>query len=113
MTWMKLTSIGEEEPLFRGSLFRYRRMARNNEILDYMLFAAHEASGLGLIRDSGYDAGIILVIFPAEAKSRGKVAISPVWLCRHWQEWVDSSSTPDSVWVHKGGRLAAEKLPDE
>ncbi|QIA22016.1 Imm45 family immunity protein [Mesorhizobium sp. AA22] len=65
------------------------------------------------IRDCGYDAGNILVVFPPEAKLEGMAAISPTWLAHHWQKWVDPSSTPDDVWVLKGGRLEPEKLPDE
>lgn len=113
MTWVKLTNIQDKDPLFRGSLFRFRRMIPREEILDCMLFTAFEESSLGFIRDCGHDAGNILVVFPIEAKLEGMVAISPTWLARHWQKWVDTSSTPDNVWVLKGGRLEPEKLPDE
>ncbi|MFK0693138.1 Imm45 family immunity protein [Mesorhizobium sp. IMUNJ 23033] len=98
-----------EGPLFRGTLFRFRRIVPREEILYYMLFSALEGSGLGLIRECGYDAGNILVIFPMEAKLPGKGAISPAWLSRHWQEWVDSSTTADSVWVLKRGALGTRK----
>ena len=113
MIWTKLQDMRDDQPLFRGSLFRYRRMTPKEEILDYMLFATHEGSGLGLVRDCGYDAGNVLVILPAEAKMKGKGAISPEWLSRHWQKWVDGSSASAEVWVCTGGRAEPEKLPEE
>lgn len=72
MTWTKLENLQDDHPLFRGSLFRYQKTTPIEEILDYMLFATHEGSGLGLVRDCGYGAGNVLVILPAEAKVQGK-----------------------------------------
>ncbi|WP_139032208.1 Imm45 family immunity protein [Mesorhizobium amorphae] len=88
-------------------------MEPREEILDYLLFATHEASGLGLVRDCGSGAGNVLVIFPMEARVQNKVAISPEWLTRHWQEWVDGNSASGEVWVSTGGRSEPEKLPEE
>lgn len=113
MSWVKLSSMSDDVPLYRGTLFRFKRAGRKDEIVDWMLFATWEGSGLGLVRDSGYDAGIVSVVLPIEAKMEGEVAISPKWLCRHWQEWVDSSSAADAVWVLRGGRGEPDKLPDE
>ncbi|TRC95104.1 hypothetical protein FJV76_17505 [Mesorhizobium sp. WSM4303] len=114
MTWTRLDHLKDDPPLFRGSLFRYRKMASIEEVIDYMLFETHEASGLGLVRDSGYGAGNVLVFLPAEAKVPGKVvAISPEWLRHNWQNCVDSESTPDQVWVCLAGRPAPDKLPEE
>jgi hypothetical protein len=111
MSWAKLSSTSD--PLFPGAVFRFRKTTPPQEIVDYMLYEAWEANGLGLVRDSGYGAGHVLVVLPGEAAVDGVRAISPQWLFRNWQEWVDSSSTPDEVWVHRGGRLPPEKLPDE
>lgn len=111
MSWAKLSSISE--PLFRGTLLRFRKTTLRPEIVEYMLFEVWEASRLGLVRDCGYDAGVVHVVLPTEAAVKGMVAISPQWLFQHWQEWVDTSSTPDEVWVLRGGRLPHEKLPNE
>ena len=114
MTWTRLDRLKEDPPLFRGSLFRYRKMAPIKEIIDYLLFATHEESGLGLIRDSGYGAGHVLVVLPAEAAAPGNVvAISPEWLRHNWQNWVDSDCSADRVWVCLGGRPTPDKLPEE
>ena len=114
LTWTRLDRLKEHPPLFRGSLFRYRKMAPTEEIIDYLLFETQEASGLGLVRDSGYGAGNVLVSLPAEAKALGNVvAISPEWLRRNWQNWVDSDCSADQVWVCLGGRPTLDKLPEE
>ena len=76
-----------------------------------MLFEVWEESGLGLVRDSTYDAGIVQVVLPSEAAVKGMVAISPQWLFQHWQQWVTPSSAPDEVWVLQGGRPEPDKLP--
>ena len=114
MNWTKLEHLKDDQPLFRGTLFRYRRPTPREEILDYMLLETHEESGFGLVRDCGYGAGHVLVILPAEAKAQGKiVAISSDWLRRNWQKWVDSNSAADHIWVCLQGRPAPDKLPDE
>ncbi|HTV69068.1 MAG TPA: Imm45 family immunity protein [Rhizobiaceae bacterium] len=114
MNFIRLSELDGSEPLFRGSILRFRKFAPREEIVDYMLFETSEGSGLGLIRDSGYGAGHVLVILPLEARFDSKVtAISPAWLKNHWQEWVDNHSVPHDVWVLKEGRAAPEKLPEE
>jgi hypothetical protein len=113
MTWTRLDHLKDDPPLFRGTLFRYRKTAPIEEIIDYLLFSTQEASGLGLVRDSGYGAGNVLVILPAEAALDDKVAISPEWLRRNWQNWVDSDCSADQVWVCPGGRPTPDKLPEK
>ncbi|WP_157632748.1 Imm45 family immunity protein [Hoeflea sp. 108] len=113
ISWVKLSTVSDDDPLYRGTLFRFKRVGRKDEIVDWMLFATWQGSGLGLVRDSGHDAGIVSVVLPIEAKVEGEVAISPTWLCRHWQEWIDSRSAAGSVWVLRDGRGEPDKLPDE
>ncbi|MEH6419842.1 Imm45 family immunity protein [Pseudomonas sp. CGJS7] len=113
MNWKKLSSISNADPLFRGCLFRFRRLVPEDEIVEYMLFQTWEASGLGLVRDCGYEAGLVLIVLPAEAMAEGAVGISPQWLIHHWKKWIDNSSSPDEVWVLKDGRSTPDALPDE
>ncbi|MER8885747.1 Imm45 family immunity protein [Mesorhizobium sp. M0816] len=112
LTWTTLNSLGENDLLYRGAVFRFRARTPVEEIREYMLFETSEASGLGLVRCSGYDAGHVLVYLPEEAKAEGARAISPKWLASHWLEWI-GHSIPSQVWVSKEAQESPERLPDE
>ena len=111
-TWITLSSLRETDLLYRGAVFRFRARTPIEEIREYMLFETSEASGLGLVRCSGYGAGHVLVYLPKEAMAEDAVAISPKWLVSHWSEWI-GHSIPSEIWVAKEAQASPKRLPDE
>ncbi|MBZ9676558.1 Imm45 family immunity protein [Mesorhizobium sp. ES1-1] len=64
--------------------------------VDLLVFDPHDsAAGLGLMVASGYKAGLVLAVLPAESLFEKKRAISKFWLIENWDKWF--------VFTYQGG----------
>lgn len=87
----KVKLIKYKEPyLTQGMLLRFvtRGFYEEKEI-DFMLFyPAEEDVGLGLMTITGFHAGDVLVLLPAESQYTNYFTLSTKWLIENWNKWV-------------------------
>ena len=81
----RLDAIGDR-PLPPGTILRFPAAWPYEDVVDFMVVAF--PSGCGLVVTTGYKAGLIVVILPAEAMPQGCIALSAAWLARNWTTWV-------------------------
>lgn len=91
MKWVLLSNI-HRQSLTRGTLFRFPAEWPYERTIDLMVFdpVNDPDSGMGLIVDSGYKAGLILVFLPQESRGQGEISssICSDWLKANWRKWV-------------------------
>jgi hypothetical protein len=64
--------------------------------VDLLVFDPREdGAGLGLIVTSGYKAGLVFAVLPAESRFERKPALSKDWLIENWDKWF--------VFTYQGG----------
>lgn len=109
MIWENLHGLSHQ-CLFRGVLFRFPAKRPFEEVVDFMIFdPPWSDSGYGMLASTGYYAGMIEILLPAEASFKSDdpdvrvKAISTKWLQKNWRKWVYDVSQR-SVKVCIGGR---------
>ena len=68
---------------------------------------------MGLLQDTGYGAGAIIVVFPNESLEAGHAAVAANWLIENWSKWVGPDAGPEDVWVNRIKRASPRKLPSD
>jgi hypothetical protein len=64
--------------------------------VDLLVFDPRENdAGLGLMVTSGYKAGLVFAVLPAESRFERKPALSRLWLIENWDKWF--------VFTYQGG----------
>ncbi|MFT3989462.1 Imm45 family immunity protein [Aestuariivirga sp.] len=110
MKWLALTACGDA-PLGHGALLRCPGSYPHECVVDLLVYDPNDAGrGMGLMVDSGYKAGLALVILPLESGA-GR-SIDPHWLRQNWKSWVYPSSALKDVWVCRDGRRTP-RLPQK
>ena len=103
MKWKSLASL-KNVPLSHGAIVRTPGEWPHEKVVDLLVFDAQQyGSGMGLMVDSGYKSGLVLVILPADSNFGKGGALSSDWLRKNWRKWVYRSN-PSSVMVCTRGR---------
>lgn len=89
MNWIRLID-SKEEYLSRGAVLRAKGSFPYEALVDFMVFEPSESGlGQGLIVTTGYKAGLILVVLPADScGDGGGRSIDKQWLVNNWEKWV-------------------------
>lgn len=96
---MKLIDYKDCE-LYRGTIFRFKGKYPFESIVDFMLMTyPNSDSGLALVCISGYCAGNVEVVLPAEARSANSLSVSTQWMVENWNRWVYLDCAVDEVFV--------------
>ncbi len=111
MKWSQLKHMGNRR-IRRGALIRVPARHPYEAIVDFMVFDPQDDErGMGLIVDSGYKAGLILVILPKESQSSSLRSISSKWLKENWTTWGYDDCRAEDVYVCLQGRPLPTELP--
>ncbi|MEV6341610.1 Imm45 family immunity protein [Nocardia vinacea] len=103
-SWEPLCTTGEPY-LCRGAVLRYPSDAA---VFDLMLIE-QRPSRWGLMRVTGYKAGILVAVLPIDAHHPQVPGISAAWLRQHWNQWVHLDSRPEDVFVAAEGYHAVRR----
>ena len=77
MKWVRLSDLDDNEPISRGTLFRFAvgpPQYTRKGVVDFMVFIP-PGEFMGIVEDSGYHAGHVLVFLPEEARKPGWHAV--------------------------------------
>ena len=103
--WQQLINF-QEQTIRLGSVLRLPANYPYESVIEFLVFEPNEADyGLGLMVRSGYKAGLILVILPAESQPKNGRGLSTRWLISHWHEWVYPDCPVDKVWINEWPRM--------
>jgi hypothetical protein len=71
-----------------------------------MVFSPPGAETLGFIVDTGFKAGLALLIAPADSMSSSSATLSSEWLVANWNRWVFPDTPVADVLIDLDGRNA-------
>lgn len=80
-----LTELGERA-LPPGTILRFPAAYPYEDMVDFMITSFPDRCGL--VVTTGYKAGLIAGILPAEAVPKGMIGLSASWLATNWTTWV-------------------------
>lgn len=95
---MKLVDWPEPR-LYRGTILRFPAALPYEDWVDFMLVVLPEQENALLVA-SGYKAGLIPQVLPAEAGPAG--AVHRDWLIANWAQWVWPATPVEAVLVLEG-----------
>jgi hypothetical protein len=84
--------------------------------VDLMVFDPRDdGCGLGLIVTSGYKAGLVLHVFPADSRPAAGSGLCAAWLLANWDAWMVYTYHPGVIPVEKVRVLRKEgrTMPEE
>jgi hypothetical protein len=99
--------------LRRGAVLRLPAHYPYERIVDFLVYDPIDRDrGLGLMVDSGYKAGLTLVVLPKEsAGAYNGSCICPVWLAGNWSTWVYPETLVENVFI--SSRRPVPRLPQQ
>lgn len=95
MKAIRLTEWSEPS-LYSGTVFRFPAILPYEDWVDFMLVVL-PAQENALVVQTGYKAGLVAQVLPAQAGSTGAVARD--WLVKNWTTWIFPATSVDQVWV--------------
>ncbi len=103
MVWTKLVDW-TGGAIWRGAVLRFPAHSPYESIVDLLVFdPTDHGRSLGLMVDSGYKAGLTLVLLPKEsAGAYDGHRICPDWLVSNWSTWVYPKTPVEQVFISPG-----------
>jgi len=107
--WVKLVDL-DTDVIWSGAIIR-ARLSYLDEVADFLVFSPNEKGyGEGLVYVTGYHAGTIYLILPADSLPKDKKGVSRNWLIQNWTKSVDVKGDVNKVYVAE--RYANPSMPN-
>lgn len=97
--WMQLTDL-YGQTFSHGTVFRLPAELPYEDVVDLMLFDnLDRVWPFGLVVTTGYKAGLIRVVLPAECVATDIGGLSAAWVIENWRHWIYPECPVEEVYA--------------